>query len=753
VLAPGEAPVRVNVADWVRDLDGDDPQTFGYELTGKPESVRVVKVGETTFEFSAPADHLVGAAGTAAVSVDDHLGAAVPCQIPITVTASTRELIGVQQPILLEGFSGRPIRVDLEDYVSNPFPATPVRVLKTTLVQGAVGLAVESHTLVLTPDVDFHGQAEAQFILMDATNDNSRQVKGTLRLTVKGKPDAPMEIRAMPTSGKSALVSFQAGADNGAPIEYYTVTADDGNTVKCEGESASCEIAGLTSGHEYAFKVNAANEAGLSAWSIWSEKQMIDVAPDPLATPRVEPKDKAVKVTWVKPHTDGSAISQYRIHITNRNNPVTVGPESVEKEIDGLANGQEYSVSIEAVYASGSIKSDSASAVPFGLPNKPERVTIKHEQPTEDVPDKACIAVGWDYPEGDSAASNNGRPVESVTVSVTRNGVQLLAKTFASGEWASGFVKVEVPPGAQTEAQLAFNTVAGASQARRSPLFQAYGFPTLPDLGGIEPTGDDNEVRLSDLAAVAGNGWDLGQLAVQYRIGAGSWHDARPGCAAQCAIADGGLENGEAATLSFRQLGQAGDFAVPGPSFSVGVTPYGPPAKPTLNVKWAGDHKIEVSWKAVPGSGGPGLAGLSLQLDGAQVENVFPELEGSRILQLPGDLAEVMLTASEAGSARTATAQVGIAWGEVRIGSESRQCPANALPGFGPGDDQSSCLLAKISVDRPWNPATDLTCEFSAPGADNAQVTVPKESVAVTTHWRVLDPEHPGTHIRCWPKH
>jgi hypothetical protein len=755
ILAPGEAPVRVNIADWVQDPDGDDALSFGYELTSKPEDVRVDKVGDSLFEFSVPADHPVGAAGVAAINIDDHLDATVPCQIQITVISSTRPLISVQQPILLEGFSGQPIRVNLEDYVSNPFPATPVRVLRTMLIQGAVALAASSPVLVLTPDVAFHGPAEVQFILMDATNDNSRQVRGTLRLTVKGPPDPPTQIEAIPTSGKSAMVSFQAGEDNGAPIEHYNVEADDGNAVRCEGgDTANCEIAGLTSGHEYTFKVSASNEAGVSEWSGWSEKQMIDVAPEPLATPRVEPKDRAIKVTWIKPHTDGSAISQFRIHLTGRDNPIMVGPDVTEREISGLTNGQEYSVSIEAIYASGSIKSDSAAAVPFGKPNKPDRVTIKHEQPDEDAPDMACIRVGWDYLSSDSVNSNNGRPVDKVVVSITRNGTTIFSRTFASGEWMNDSVKVEIPPGSQTTALVYFSTEAGASESSQSEPFQAHGFPTLPSLGTIAPTGNDHEVRLTGLTAVAGNGWDSDQISVQYRIGAGSWYTAPAGCFSGCVIVNDVFQNGRAATLTFRQLGKAGDFEVPGPSFSVGVTPYGPPITPTLTFRWLGDHRVRVSWVAVADNGGPGLSGLLLKVEGHAAESVFPELTGSRDFQFSGDSVDVQLTAIEdGGRARTATGQGSVTWGSVRVVSEPRECPANVLPPLQLPDAQASCSLAKISIERAWSPKTDLTCEFTAADAGNAQITIPEESVAVTTHWRVLDENNPGEHIQCVPKH
>ncbi|MDR1237069.1 MAG: fibronectin type III domain-containing protein, partial [Propionibacteriaceae bacterium] len=683
----------------------------------------------------------------------DHLDATVPCQIPITVTASTRPLISVQQPILLEGFSGRPIRVDLEDYVSNPFPATPVRVLRTTLIQGAVALAVSSPVLVLTPEVTFHGPAEVQFILMDATNDNSRQVRGTLRLTVRGPPDAPTGIEAFPTSGKSAMVSFQAGEDNGAPIERYTVEADDGKTAQCEGgDTANCEIAGLTSGHEYTFKVSAANMVGSSEWSGWSERRMIDVAPEPLATPRVEPADRAIKVTWTKPHTDGSAISQFRIHLAGRDNAIMVGPDITEREIGGLTNGQEYSVSIEAVYASGSIKSDSAAAVPFGKPNKPERVTVRHEQPDEDAPDKACVRVGWDYLSGDSADSNNGRPVDKVLVSVTRNGTELFSRAFASGEWVDNSVKVELPPGSQTTALVSFSTEAGASEPSQSELFQAHGFPTLPSLGSIAPTGNDHEVRLTGLSTVAGNGWDGEQLGVQYRIGAGSWYNAPAGCYSGCVIVNDIFQNGTSATLHFRQFGRAGDFEVPGPSFSAGVTPYGPPLIPKLTFKWLGDHRVKVSWVATADNGGPGLSGLTLKVEGHAAEDVLPELSGSRDFQFSGDSVGVQLTATEEGRSRTATAQGSVTWGSVRVVPESQECPANALPPLLPIDVQATCSLAKISIERAWSPGTDLTCEFTAAGAGDAQVTIPEESVAVTTPWRVLDESNPGEHIQCLPK-
>jgi PKD repeat protein len=105
---------------------------------------------------------------------------------------------------------------------------------------------------------------------MVAQNDLGTAYGKVVKFTtpISTAPDAPTQVTAKPGS-QSAVVSFNAPADNGSPISSYTVTATDHTTPANGGQTASgpsepITVTGLTSGDSYTFTVTATNGVGTS---------------------------------------------------------------------------------------------------------------------------------------------------------------------------------------------------------------------------------------------------------------------------------------------------------------------------------------------------------------------------------------------------------------------------------------------------------------------------------------------------------
>jgi large repetitive protein len=105
-------------------------------------------------------------------------------------------------------------------------------------------------------------------------------------------PDAPVQATPVPSDG-SALASWTPGADGGAQIQFFTVTAlseADGTstTQNAPQGSTSVVVSGLTNGVTYDFTVTATNVAGVSPAS-----NMMTVAPaaglPPVGDPAPDP--------------------------------------------------------------------------------------------------------------------------------------------------------------------------------------------------------------------------------------------------------------------------------------------------------------------------------------------------------------------------------------------------------------------------------------------------------------------------------
>ena len=165
-------------------------------------------------------------------------------------------------------------------------------------------------------------------------------------------------MTATPGNG-SASVAFSPGADGGAPVTGYRVTASDGvhPPVTATGTSSPILVTGLEPRTAYTVTVTASNAAGSGAPSAPAAVTTYG-GPDAPGNVAATPLDGAVQVTFDPPvAAGGSPVTGYTVVVGDGDPshvflPVSgvAGPITVS----GLTNGIEYEFAVFAENAFGS---------------------------------------------------------------------------------------------------------------------------------------------------------------------------------------------------------------------------------------------------------------------------------------------------------------------------------------------------------------------------------------------------------------
>jgi predicted lipoprotein with Yx(FWY)xxD motif len=171
-------------------------------------------------------------------------------------------------------------------------------------------------------------------------------------------PSAPAKPSATPGNG-TARVTWVAPANGGAAINQYIVTPFIGTTAQSprtfNSTAVSQVITNLVNGTIYTFKVKAHNAVGTGANSVASNAVKVGTPAAP-AKPLVAPGNALVRVNWVAPANNGSAITGYVV------TPIKAGvvqtahtfnTTALTQPITGLTNEANYTFRVAAKNARG----------------------------------------------------------------------------------------------------------------------------------------------------------------------------------------------------------------------------------------------------------------------------------------------------------------------------------------------------------------------------------------------------------------
>ncbi|CAH1103156.1 unnamed protein product [Psylliodes chrysocephalus] len=206
-----------------------------------------------------------------------------------------------------------------------------------------------------------------KIVAMNKYGQDQEEIEITV-VSKPGQPEGPLEVSDI-HKDNCTLKWKKPKDDGGEPIENYIVEKFDPETGiwlpvgKTNGAVPEMKVEGLTPGHEYKFRVKAANKEGesepLETIGTITAKDPYTTAGRP-GTP--EPEDWSanhVDLKWTEPISDGgSPITGYIIELKDKYSPIwekaleTTTPKAAAT-IPGLIEGNEYQFRVIAVNEAG----------------------------------------------------------------------------------------------------------------------------------------------------------------------------------------------------------------------------------------------------------------------------------------------------------------------------------------------------------------------------------------------------------------
>ncbi|WP_306970462.1 Ig-like domain-containing protein [Arthrobacter oryzae] len=575
VDVPKAEQATVDLAGLAKDVDERDKDNLRFELDGTLPTGFKAKVDGATLAITADGSLGIGVTGNIQVKVTDGRSPAVGATITARHVASNRPLPVANDDVVDKANAGKTEQVNVLANDFNPFPDTPLRIIGATVETGAAAgqPAVAGDSITVTPADGYKGVMVVRYTVGDKTGDLSRQVDGRLRLTVRGKPDAPSAPSATDVRSRTAVLKWAPPSDNGAPITGYTVRSNNGFEQKCP--TTTCTLSGLTNNVKYVFTVLATNEVGDSAASPQSNEIRPDEKPSPPEAPTVKAGDKTMAITWPAAKTEGSPVKHYNLEIS----PPPASGVAVKNEVaglnytwTGLTNGVKYKVRAQAVNELG--PSDwgtySAEDNPAGVPAAPAAPssavassvgTQNQLRATWAEPNTNGDAISTYYVTmsgGNAADQTQAVPGNVRTANFTANNSEAAYTFTVQAENKAGKGAVS-PPSAPRRATGKLSTVSGVTA-------------TPANTGGA---GRAVTVDFRKLTAAERNGSAENEVSYTYNASNGARGPITPGQIIS------GFSNGTAVSITVianSTVAPSSDSSAPATT-----TPYGSPGTPSAS--------------------------------------------------------------------------------------------------------------------------------------------------------------------------
>ena len=195
----------------------------------------------------------------------------------------------------------------------------------------------------------------------------------TAAITV-GAPTAPTAPKAASTSTTtttgSLIVSYTAGANNGATITSFTATctSSNGGVTKSGahvGATATpIAVGGVTTTKTYTCVVKATNSRGTSPASSASPPVIVGSPAAPTAPTVTKTSAGSLKVTFTPPASNGASITSYTTTCTSSNGGLTNSATGAASPITvtGLTTTKTYTCTVKAANSRGAGPPSPASA-------------------------------------------------------------------------------------------------------------------------------------------------------------------------------------------------------------------------------------------------------------------------------------------------------------------------------------------------------------------------------------------------------
>jgi hypothetical protein len=591
VEIPASGRRDVNLANAVTDPDAGDRHTFSNARSDK-DTVSVTLNGATLSVSASSNARGTDARVTVDISDGKPEGTAQgvvsvrvlanekPLPSAVRDTATTDQEKPVTIPVLANDVDpvGQGLRLDS---ASASAGGTPV---------------VQGDQVVFTPAAGFFGAGSFTYTMFDKTGEAERTGRGTVDVTVIGRPSAPPAPTGTVRS-KGVTLQWAVPAANGGPIQGYEVQTSAGAMQSCVAVSeTSCSIDGLTNGTTYRFQVRAKNRAGVSDWSAPSPDLVPDVLPGGMQAPTGRFGDRSVAVQWVAPANDGTPISEYTLEVSP---PPASGAASqtlpggtTATTWSGLANGTAYRFRVKAKNGAGTTEFSAYSnaEIPAGAPSAPAA-------PSATKGDRQAT-VNWTEPP------TNGDAIQRYELQVKKAGSLDRTEAISDPTVRSKVVTAE-NGSSYTFAIRAENKAGWSAWSPDSTALVPCGKAAA--VTGVSATEGDLNSTLA-FGAPADNGCAI--TSYRYQPTGGS-----PQTLASSRVVSG-LTNGTSYSFQVQACNSegCGDF---GPASNT-ITPYGVPGQPSVSGSVNG-QTLNWNW-TTPSANGRPVTEFRVYLDGGLVQ-------------------------------------------------------------------------------------------------------------------------------------
>lgn len=588
---------------------------YTYRLTSPPPQGFSVALEGTVLTVSAAATVPRGTVGGVSLVIGYGGTATVAATVDFRVVASSRPLARLVDHTFPDGVEGGSSRLPVLDGAFNPFPGQPLSVMSAVVeTPGAGTVTVSGTEVTVRPAVGFLGPMVARYRVRDITGDPDREVEGRVTVIVRGRPAAPTAPRAVEVRDRTVVLTWDAPANNGAPITDYQVTVQPGATPR-DCAATTCTIDALTNDVEYTFTVAAHNAVGWSDPSPASAPARPDAKPFAPAAPRLDWGDGSVTATWQAPQNPGSPITRYDVEISPSGGRTLTSTTSTSATFTGLANGTEYVVRVRAVNNApepGDWSPWSAPQVPARRPDPPAPAATRLGVPLNGT---GRIDVTWSPPEG------NGDAVAEYQVKVD-DGESLSVGAATS---------YAIQPANAREYQISV-------RARNKAGWSDWATTT----GEVWAAPSPPQLTAAHDAAQADTPWGSGRVNLTWqppsdtggeRVWVTEYEIEDWGRVAATSATINNLRGGTAYIFRVRawnNRGAASDWAV----FPT-VVPTTVPDVPDVSLDTTQPHQVRATWGTrADGTGGPQITRYRYRLQGQTWEEVGTET--SRTFNAPG---------------------------------------------------------------------------------------------------------------------